>query len=356
MSSTWRSPRTGSASVRWRERTAQSCWAGDAARLIRESSPRLALSGSEKWGSRPVNAWGRSHGAGRGPGWGRGPRCAGRPLPFALGGEIGLDCTTFQTGAYLSEQPTGGGVDSSRSSNKLVLLDNDNVFNGVPKASRCLSSSSGALPTSDVSFPPSSLWYPPTGGAGKPRKPAPCTSGSRSARRRRRRRWRSGLVVSLAVAAPAAAAGNGRRGARFRVRAGRGVPGFSSAPAGGPLRAPHALSEACPAVRGLRCSGPGLTGGGGLLRVLEASRRGRAARLQAGSREARSPPPRPVAPAPCAVALPAPRAEYDPLLTRLHASSSLLSLASPVCRQARVVVGMVSRSLTHVVFIAVSRE
>lgn len=120
--------------------------------------------------------------------------------------------------------------------------------------------------------------------------------------------------MPLGVAAAAAAATS----ARFRVRAGRGVPGFSSASAGGPLRAPRALSEACPAVRGLRCSGPGLTGGGGLLRALEASRRGRAARLQAGSREAGSPPPRPVAPAACAVALPAPRAECDPLLTRLQ--------------------------------------
>lgn len=35
--STWRSPRTGSASVRWRERTAQSCWAGGAARLTRRA-------------------------------------------------------------------------------------------------------------------------------------------------------------------------------------------------------------------------------------------------------------------------------------------------------------------------------
>lgn len=140
--------------------------------------------------------------------------------------------------------------------------------------------------------------------------------------RRRQRRWRPGLVVPLAVAAAAAAAASvGERPARRTVpgTCGPRYPGFQSAPAGGPLRAPRALSEACPAVRGLRCSGPGLTGGGSLLQALEASRRGRATRgLQAGSRAARRPPPRPVAPAPCAVALPALRAECDPLLTRLQ--------------------------------------
>ena len=106
--SIWRSPRTGSASVRWRERTAQSCWAGDAARLIRESSPRLALSGSEKWGSGPVNAWGRSHRAGRGPVWGRGPRCAGRPLPFALGSELDWTVPPSRRGRTSRNSPEEG--------------------------------------------------------------------------------------------------------------------------------------------------------------------------------------------------------------------------------------------------------
>lgn len=92
-----------------------------------------------------MRARGRSRRAGRGPGWGRGPRCAWRPLPFALGGEQGLDCTTFQMGEYLSEQPTGGGLDSSSSPSKLVFLDDNNVLNGVSKASRCLSLGRGAL-------------------------------------------------------------------------------------------------------------------------------------------------------------------------------------------------------------------
>lgn len=71
--STWRSPRTGSASVRWRERTAQSCSAGGA-----PGRPGQALLGSRSRGLRDGSegrgecVWAEPP-SGAGPGLGAGP-------------------------------------------------------------------------------------------------------------------------------------------------------------------------------------------------------------------------------------------------------------------------------------------
>ena len=82
-------------------------------------------------------------------------------------------------------------------------------------------------------------------------------------------------------------AAGGARGSGYVL--GRSFPGVCCAPAGGPTRAPRALSAACPAVRGLRRTGRGLAGGGDRLRAQEASRRGwEAPGLQAGFRGAPS--------------------------------------------------------------------
>lgn len=125
------------------------------------------------------------------------------------------DCTSSRVGEDGSGRLLAGAYTPPISKNT-GLLGVCISLNSVSNASSPRLRGAASLSTSGLSFSPWSQWFPPTGGAGGSRKPAPCTSGSGSARRRRRWRW-PGLVL-----APARAASAGAR----ELPAGREIPGY----------------------------------------------------------------------------------------------------------------------------------
>lgn len=111
---------------------------------------------------------------GRGPGGG-GAQVSGRPLPFALGGGRGSDCTISQWGGGPG-RPSGGGADipssprtraSGRASSATQCFQRPAARDREERPHPPLQASP-ALPC---------LWFPPTGGAGGTRKSARALPG-----------------------------------------------------------------------------------------------------------------------------------------------------------------------------------